>query len=107
MSTDEPGFTVEGVGKFAGQLEQLILLAETRGLRTLLIEVLRQITENLKHHPRAWGDPYRNYLGLDTVVYEKTILPARIRVKYAVHNTKPFVWVSALVPLPGSLFEAG
>jgi hypothetical protein len=107
VSRDDSGFTVEGIGKFAGHLDRLILLAESRGLRTLLVEVLRQMSENLKHHPREWGDPYRNYRGLDAVAYEKTILPARIRVKYAVHNSKPLVWVSALVPLAGSPFEAG
>jgi hypothetical protein len=104
VSPDAPRFTVEGAGRFPTQLDRLIVIAQQRGLRTLLIEVLRQTLENLETRPRDWGDPYINYRGLNAVGYGRTILPAQLRVEYAVHNTEPLVWLSALIPLPGSPF---
>jgi hypothetical protein len=62
VSPDTPRFTVQGVGRFPAQLDRLIGMAEQRDLRTLLIEVLRQIAEHLETHPRDWGDPYINYI---------------------------------------------
>jgi hypothetical protein len=50
------------VGRFPAQLDRLIGMAGQRDLRTLLIEVLRQIAEHLETHPRDWGDPYINYI---------------------------------------------
>jgi len=104
VTPEVPTFRVEAVGRFPLQLDGLIVIAEQRGLRSLLIEVLRQISDNLQSKPREWGDPYKNYRGLNAVGFGKAILPSRIRVEYAVHNTEPLVWVSSIRPLIGSPF---
>ena len=102
MIPDGPRFSLQGVGRFPVHLDGLVARAEQRGLRSLLIEVLRQVSDNLERNPREWGDPYMNYRGLKAVGYGKLILPARIRVEYAVHNSEPLVWISAI----GALIES-
>ncbi len=104
MTPGAPMFTVRGVGRFPGQLERLIALAEDRGLRSLLLDILREITESLQTRPREWGDPYTNYRGLHAVGYGRSILPAGLRVQYAVHDTEPVVWLSSIRVLPESPF---
>lgn len=105
--TPQPGrFRVELAGQARAHLERLTASAEQRGLRPLLLEVLRQVIENLEARPREWGDPYIYYRALNAVGYGRTILPARLRVGYAVHDTEPLIWISAVVPLPGSPFAA-
>ena len=104
MNPNPPPFTVRAIGQFPAQLDRLILLAQQRGLRPLLISALRQIRENLEFRPRDWGDPYVNYRGLDAVGYGRTIIPAGLRLEYVVHNTEPRVWMHAVRPLPGSPF---
>lgn len=104
MNPTPPRFTVQTVGRFPAQLDRLIETARQRGLRTLLAEALREIVEHLQTRPREWGDPYTNYRGLNAVGYEQTILPAGLRVKYAVHETEPVVWLSMIRPLSGSPF---
>lgn len=104
MTPGAPRFTVRGVGQFPPQLEQLITLAEERGLRPLLADILRQIVENLQTRPREWGDPYRNYRGMHAVGYGRSILPAAIRIEYAVHETEPLVWISSIRATAGSPF---
>jgi hypothetical protein len=69
-----------------------------------MIEVIRKIKENLESRPREWGDPYTNYRGLKAVGYGRTILPARLRIEYTVHEVEPLVWISSIKPLPGSPF---
>jgi hypothetical protein len=78
--------------------------AERHGLRPLFIEVLQQIMENLETQPRDWGDPYLNYRELQAVGYGKTIVSAGLRVEYAIHDSRPLVWLSVVRPLIGSPF---
>src|SRR5262249_9185604 len=89
-------FTVGLVGKAVDQFEQLTTRAEQLGLGELLATVYAQIIQTLETRPREWGDPYTNYRGLNATGYGATLLPAGIRVEYAVHNTNPFVWISKL-----------
>ena len=104
MNPHAPRFTVGGVGFFPAHFKRMIATAEDRGIRTLLVEVLRELMENLETRPRDWGDPYTNYRGLNAVGYGRTILSAQIRAEYLVHNSEPLVWISALYPLSGSPF---
>ena len=96
--------TVRGAGRFPTQFERLIAVAEQRGLGALLNEVFRQIWENLSARPLEWGDPYRDFDAMGAVGYGRSILPARIRVEYAVHRTEPIVWISSIKALAGSPF---
>jgi hypothetical protein len=104
MNPDGSRFKVEGAGQFPLQLEQLITIAEQRGLQSLLTDLLRQVSDNLQSQPRDWGDPYTNYRVLKAVGYGKTILPVRLRVEYVVHDTEQIVWIRSLRPLFGSPF---
>lgn len=104
MNPGGPRFTISGVGRFPAQLNRLLATAEQRGLRTLLIEVLREVFENLETRPRDWGDPYKNYRGLKAVGYGRTLFPTWIHVEYAVHETEPLVWLSGIRSLSDSPF---
>ncbi|MBP3957757.1 hypothetical protein J8F10_21100 [Gemmata sp. G18] len=104
MSPESPRFSVGLVGKAVEQLEQLTARAEQLDLRALLAAVYWQIIQSLETRPREWGDPFHNYRALDATSYSRAILPAGISVEYAVHNTKPLVWISKLIVLEGSPF---
>ncbi len=98
-------YRVELVGQAGHHLELLTTVAEQRGLRELLKEVLNEILIHLETHPFEWGDPYTNYRGLNAVGYEVTLGTSSLRIAYAVHNTQPVVWVSRIIPLSGSPFH--
>jgi hypothetical protein len=92
------------VGQFSGQLDRLLRVAEERGPQAVLLDILREVRDEVQRHPREWGDPYTNLRALNVVRYGRPLLPSAIRVEYAVHNEKPFVWLSAIWALPGSPF---
>ena len=105
MTPDPNRFTVELAGLAHSDLERLAVWAERRALRPLLAEVFRLLVENLETQPRDWGDPYHNYRDLNAVGYGKTITPGGLRVEYAVHDTRPHVWLTRVRPLSGSPFS--
>ena|SRR6266540_4243043 len=107
MNPASPRFTVGLVGKAVEQFEQLTARAEQRDLRELLSAVFRHVIQTLETSPREWGDPFRNYHGLNATGYQRAILPARLWIEYAVHNVDPVVWISRLIALEGSLFAGG
>ena len=107
MRTGSPQFTVGVIGKAVEQFEQLTARAESLELQELLRAVVRLIVETLRTRPREWGDPVRNYRGLNATGYKQAILPAGLWVEYAVHNTDPLVWVSKVVVLEDSPFAGG
>lgn len=107
MNPGSPRFTVALVGKAVAHLEQLTERAERLGLQELLAVVYRHVIDTLETRPREWGDPDRDYHGLDATGYHKALLPAGLWVEYAVHNTEPLVWVSKLIILEGSSFAGG
>ncbi len=98
-------FRVELIGQASSHLERLTARAEQLDLRGLLIEVLREMMENLETRPREWGDPYINYRNLNAVGYGCTLNTARLRIAYAVHNMEPLVWLSRVTPLTDSPFK--
>ena len=79
-------------------------IAKQRNLQPLLLEVVRQMMQNLETSPREWGDPYRNFRALQTVRYGKTIMAAGLRITHVVHDTEPIVWITSIRPLFGSPF---
>lgn len=99
-------FTVHLAGQARSEVEGLAAIAANRGLRPVFAEILRMMMANLETQPREWGDPYNNYPTLNAVSYERTVLPALVRVGYAVHNTEPLVWISTLRTIMGSPFES-
>jgi len=105
MTPDPSRFRIELAGQAHAHINRLVTRAEQRGLRPLLLEVLRHLMENLETRPRDWGDPYINYHTLNAVGYGRTIVRAGLRVGYAVHETEPVVWVTAVKVLFGSPFE--
>ena len=102
MNPDSPNYRLGAIGQFKGQLDGLLELAESRDLQSLLLEVIREMSDRLRRDPREWGDPYRNYRGLHAVGYGRTIQEAGIRIEYAVHDTESIVWVFSIRALPGS-----
>ena len=97
-------FTVQLAGMAGSNLQRLTAIAEQRNLQPLLVEVLRQVLEHLETNPREWGDPFVNYRAYHAVAYGKTIAAAGLRIAYAIHDSKPLVWITALRPLFGSPF---
>ncbi len=97
-------FRVDFIGEAVGQLDDLTARAEQLGLRDALALAYRLIIGTLKTRPREWGDPFRNYRGLNTTAYQHAVTPAGICVVYAVHNVEPVVWIYQLVVLKGSPF---
>ena len=97
-------FTVRFAGFALSQLQRLRTIAKQRNLQPLLLEVVRQMMQNLETSPREWGDPYRNFRALQTVRYGKTIMAAGLRITYVVHDTEPIVWITSIRPLFGSPF---
>jgi len=67
MMSEPRHYRVELVGQAGHHLELLTTVAEQRGLRELLKEVLNEILIHLETHPFEWGDPYTNYRGLNAV----------------------------------------
>jgi hypothetical protein len=104
MSSAQPRFAVHGVGRFSEQFDGLVKIAEDRGLRRLLAEVLQDILENLETQPRDWGDPYVNYRALNAVGYGRSIQSPGIRVEYTVHDSEANVWITSITALSGSPF---
>ena len=104
MSDSLPPYQLHAVGRFPEQLDRLRATAEQRQVRALMIDVGRQMLDQLRTRPREWGDPYSNYRGLNAVGYGRTTIEAGIRVEYAVHDAERLVWISALRALPGSPF---
>lgn len=102
MTPEGPRFKVQGIGRFPQQFDRLILSAEQRNLRSLLMEALRTILEHLETQPREWGDPYTNFRAMHAVAYGRTVVSAGLRIEYTVHESERFVWITAIWPLPGS-----
>jgi hypothetical protein len=107
MNPGSPRFTVGLVGKAVEHLEHLTIQAELLDLRELLTAVYGHIIETLETRPREWSDPFHNYRGLNATGYQRAILPARLWIEYAVHNTDPVVWISKLIVLEDSPFMDG
>jgi hypothetical protein len=105
MTTESRRYRVEVVGQARDQLELITTIAEQRGLRKLLRDVLQATLSNLETRPSEWGDPYINYRGLNAVGYEVTLVTSRLRIAYTVHNTQPLVLISRIIPLSDSPFH--
>ena len=104
MNPEAPRFSVGLVGQAVAQFERLTARAESLDLRDWLNAVYRQIIETLRASPREWGDPIRNYRGLNATGYKRAILSAGLWVEYAVHNTDALVWISKVIVLEDSPF---
>ncbi len=104
MNPASPAFRVDFIGDAVGQLDRLTARAEELGLQDALALVYQLIIGTLKTRPLEWGDPFRDYRGLNLTAFQRAVLPAGICVVYAVHNVEPVVLIYQFVALEGSPF---
>jgi hypothetical protein len=97
-----PPFRVTLAGTCAARLQVLAGEAKRLGLAPRFAQFLRHMMESLEQRPREWGDPLSGKYWMQSVVYRRYVLSEQFRVDYAVHDTAPEVWVSAVEPLGGS-----
>jgi hypothetical protein len=83
------------------QIRYLRDVADLIGSRESLHRTMTLIESALLGSPREWGDPIHNLSGLDMVVYRRFF--AELVIVYAVHETRPLVWLHSIEPGPDHL----
>ena len=81
-------------------VERLVQRAILIGQVQPLTRFLKELETELRSHPREWGDPIRNWSGLQAVEFAHTSAADRFRVFYLVHDTASSVFVRDIVVLP-------
>lgn len=82
------------------QLNRWADLAGRVGQRSAFIDAVREMRQRLVADPRKWGDPLRELRGM-AATYFRRCGPVLI-VAYAVHHTRPVVFVQQVWLTPGS-----
>jgi len=75
------------------------------GITSELQLVFTSIETTLSQIPRTWGDPQRNYTGMNATQYVRHMVSDGIRVEYLVHNSEPVVIVRSISPIEGGPFD--
>jgi hypothetical protein len=82
------------------RIRTLIDAATARGLRADAVRAFTRIFDYLTLAPRDWGDPVRQYRGLQLTEYRGQHW--RLRCRYSVHDRVPIVFLTQIVPIKGS-----
>jgi hypothetical protein len=82
-----------------------IAFAARSGLSEVLETTLNAIEVILAQTPRTWGDPERNYPGMQATQFVRHMVSDGLRVIYPVHNSEPVVIVRSISPIRGGPFR--
>jgi hypothetical protein len=94
------GYDVSYPDPVVEQLNRWADLAGRVGQRSAYIDALREMRQRLVADPRNWGDPVRELRGMAATYYRR--VGSVLIVTYAVHNTRPVVFVQRVWLTPGS-----
>ncbi len=102
MSTSggDPPFTVSYAAGVIDLLRGWEQTARSIGMGRQFRKAIRDAELELQTRPREWGDPQFDFSHLSMTVYQRSG-PILI-VRYAVHATRPVVFVREVVLTPGS-----
>jgi hypothetical protein len=90
-------FEVFFSGKMQDRVRRLLSLAVGHGCGPRVLVALNILQYRLGIDPRTWGDPVCHYPAAEVMAHR--VVHDELAVNYVVHDHRPQVWVTKIVPV--------